>query len=325
LNALTLRQNEELFALNQSLEMKVQERTEEILQKSQALEALNASLKRSFVDTIRLVSSLVETLNPNLGNYLNSVSKLSKRMARRLGLENQAVEQIEIAGMLHDIGLLGMPQAMLQKEPEEMAGAELKLFKQHPTIGQLCLQPVERLDPVGIIVFSHHENVDGSGFPSGMTGDDIPVGAKIIRVAADFIGMIDKWPKNALGIRQKAMKYLGNSVVNLAIEDPLILAHEVIKQLLFRQVKRLYDPDIFNCLAETLEEDKESSLKASQKSVSISVWFLEPGMKLSQELRIRDGRLLLARNSVLNASMISAIQKLATADLIDERIETSVD
>lgn len=324
LNALTLRQNKELIALNQSLEKKVQERTEEILQKSKALEVANASLEKSFVDTIRLLSSLVETLNPSLGKYLNAVAQLSKRMAKRMGLEKHDVEQIEIAGMLHDIGLMGLPQTMLQKEPEEMAESELKLFKQHPVIGQLCLQPVERLDPVGLIVFSHHENVDGTGFPNAVTGDEIPFGAKIVRIAADFTGMINKWPKDAFGIRQKAMKFLGNSVVNLAIEDPRILAQEIIKQLLFRQVKRLYDPDVFNCLAETLEEDKEISRASSDKSVSISVWFLKPGMKLNQELRIRDGRLLLARNSVLSASMISAIQKLANAELIDERVETSV-
>jgi response regulator RpfG family c-di-GMP phosphodiesterase len=324
LNALTRHQNKELIALNQDLEKKVQERTEEIRQKNKALEAANVSLEKSFVDTIRLLSSLVETLNPYLGKYLNAVAQLSKRMARRLALENQDVEHIEIAGMLHDIGLMGLPQAMLRKEPEEMTESELKLFKQHPIIGQLCLQPVERLDPVGVIVFSHHENVDGTGFPNALSGEEIPVGAKIIRIAADFTGMIVKWPKDAFGIRQKAMKYLGNSAVNIAIEDPRILAQEIIKQLLFRQVKRLYDPDIFNCLAETIEEDKETGRKSSEKSVSISVWFLKPGMKLNQELRIRDGRLLLTRNSVLSASMISAIQKLATAELIDERVETTV-
>lgn len=324
LNVLTIRQNKELIALNQSLEKKVLERTEEILQKSKALEAANVSLEKSFVDTIRLLSSLVETLNPNLGKYLNAVGQLSKRMANRMGLEKPDVEQIEIAGMLHDIGLLGLPQSMIQKEPEDMNDGELKLFKQHPVIGQLCLQPVERLDPVGVIVFSHHENVDGTGFPNALSGDEIPAGAKIVRIAADFLGMVGKWPKDAFGIRQKAMKFLGNSVVNLAIEDPRILVQEIIKQLLFRQVKRLYDPDIFNCLVETLEEDKENSRKDSEKSVSISVWFLKPGMKLNQELRIRDGRLLLARNSVLSASMISAIQKLTNAELIDERVETSV-
>jgi response regulator RpfG family c-di-GMP phosphodiesterase len=323
LNELTIRQNTELTALNQNLEMKIQERTEEILLKSKALEQANASLERGFIDTIRLLSSLVETLNPNLGSYLNFVAQLSKRMGRILGLEKQDLDQIEIAGMLHDVGLLGLPKTLLQKNPDEMTDAEIKLFKHHPVIGQLCLQPVERLDPVGAIVFSHHENYDGSGFPNGMTGENIPLGARIIRVAADYTGLVRQWPSDTFGIRQRAVKYLGQSVLDLSINDPQLLVQEIIKQLLYRQAKRLYDPVVINSLVETLEEDKEANRKLVDKSVSISLWFLKPGMKLNQELRVRDGRLLLARDSVLNASMISAIQKLAKTILIDERIEIS--
>jgi response regulator RpfG family c-di-GMP phosphodiesterase len=323
LNELTIRQNTELTALNQNLEMKIQERTEEILLKSNALEQANASLERGFIDTIRLLSSLVETLNPNLGSYLNFVAQLSKRMGRILGLEKQDLDQIEIAGMLHDVGLLGLPRTLLQKNPDEMTDAEIKLFKHHPVIGQLCLQPVERLDPVGAIVFSHHENYDGSGFPNGMTGEDIPLGARIIRVAADYTGLVRQWPSDTFGIRQRAVKYLGQSVLDLSIDDPQLLVQEIVKQLLYRQAKRLYDPNVINSLVETLEEDKESNRKFVDKSISISLWFLKPGMKLNQELRVRDGRLLLARGSVLNASMISAIHKLAKTILIDERIEVS--
>ena len=109
LNALTLRQNAELTALNQDLEKKIQERTLEIQMKNRALEAANASLERGFVDTIRLLSSLVETLNPKLGSYLNFVAQLAKRMGHGFGLDKQELDQIEIAGLLHDIGLLGLP------------------------------------------------------------------------------------------------------------------------------------------------------------------------------------------------------------------------
>ena len=96
--------------LNQDLEKKIRERTLEILTKSQALEEANASLERGFVDTIRLLSSLVETLNPRLGSYLNFVAQLAKRIGQGFGLDKQEQEQIEIAGLLHDIGLLGLPK-----------------------------------------------------------------------------------------------------------------------------------------------------------------------------------------------------------------------
>ncbi|MBI5591379.1 MAG: response regulator [Deltaproteobacteria bacterium] len=324
LHKLTAQQNEALTELNQDLEKKIRERTLEILIKSQALEEANASLERGFVDTIRLLSSLVETLNPRLGSYLNFVAQLAKRMGEGFGLDKQEQEQIEIAGLLHDIGLMGLPKILLEKDKEDMVEAELKLFKQHPIIGQICLQPVERLDPVGTIIFSHHENYDGSGFPDGLMGEQIPLGARIIHVAADYTGFIRKWPKDILEIRQRAVKYLGHSAKNIVTNDPQILIREIIKQILFRQANHQYDPDVVNKLVQILEEDRETNKKPGEKSISISLWFLKPGMKLSQELRVSDGRLLLARGSVLNAEMISAIQKLSKTILIDERIEISV-
>lgn len=324
LNALAAQQNEALTELNQDLERKIQERTLEILMKSQALEEANASLERSFIDTIRLLSSLVETLNPRLGSYLNYVAQLAKQIGQKLGLDKQEQEQIEIAGLLHDIGLLGLPKSMLEKNREDMVEAELKLFNQHPFIGQICLQPVERLDAVGAIIFSHHENYDGSGFPDGLVGDQIPLGARIIRVVADYTGFTRRWPKNIIEIRQQAVKHLGHSAKNIVTDDAQILIQEIVKQILFRQAGHQYDPDVVNKLVQVLEGNQEKNERSDEKSVSISLWFLKPGMKLTQELRVRDGRLLLARGSVLNTEMISSIQKLAKTILINERLEISV-
>ena len=245
-------------------------------------------------------------------------------MGQGFGMDKQEQDQIEIAGLLHDIGLMGLPQTLLEKDKEDMAEAELKLFKQHPIIGQICLQPVERMDPVGAIVFSHHENFDGSGFPDGLKGEQIPLGARIIHVAADYTGFIRKWPKEIIEIRQRAVKYLGHSAKNIVTDDPQILIQEIIKQVLFRKANHQYDPDVVNKLVQILEEDQDTNKKPVEKSISISLWFLKPGMKLTQELRVRDGRLLLARGSVLNAETISGIQKLAKTILIDERLEISV-
>ncbi|MEI6259223.1 MAG: HD domain-containing phosphohydrolase [Deltaproteobacteria bacterium] len=325
LNALTAQQNEALNELNQNLETNIRERTLEILLKSQALKEANTSLERSFVDTIRLLSSTVETLNPRLGSYLNFVAQLAKRMGQGFGLDKQEQDQIEIAGLFHDIGLLGLPQTLLQKDVEDMVESELKLFKQHPTIGQICLQPVERMDAVSSIVFSHHENYDGSGFPSGLKGEKIPLGARIIHVAADYTDSIRKWPKDIIAIRQRAVKYLGHSVKNVVTENPQILIQEITKQILFRKANHQYDPLVINKLVQILEEDQEKNWKPGEKSISISLLFLKPGMKLTQELRVNDGRLLLARGSVLNATTIAAIQKLAKIIMIDKRIDISVD
>jgi response regulator RpfG family c-di-GMP phosphodiesterase len=95
------------------------------LEMTRQLEEANASLERSFVDTIRLLSSLVETLNPSLGTYLNFVAQLAKRMGHGSGLDKQEQGQIETAGLLHDIGLLGLLKMLLNKNMEDMVEAEL--------------------------------------------------------------------------------------------------------------------------------------------------------------------------------------------------------
>ena len=325
LNALTAQQNEALTELNQNLEKKIQERTLEILLKSHALEEANTSLERSFVDTIRLLSSTIETLNPRFGSYLNSVAQLAKRIGQGLGLNKQEQDQIEIAGLFHDIGLLGLPQTLLQKDVDDMVESELKLFKQHPIIGQICLQPVEKMDAVSTIVFSHHENYDGSGFPSRLKGEQIPLAARIIHVAADYTGLIWKWPKDVIAIRQWAIKHLGHSALNIVTENPQILVQEITKEILFSRANHQHDPVVINKLVQILEEDQENDWKLGEKSISISLWFLKPGMKLTQELRVNDGRLLLARGSVLNATTISSIQKLSKTILIEKRVDISVD
>ncbi len=204
------------------------------------------------------MSSLVETLNPRLGSYLSFVAPLAKRIGQVFGLDKKEQEQIEIAGLLHDIGLLGLPKILLEKDMEDMVEAELKLFKQHPIVGQICLQPVERLDLVGAIVYSHHENYDGSGFPDGLHGEQIPLGARIVHVAAAYAGFVRRWPKDIGEIRQRTVKYLGHSAKNIVTDDPQILIQEVAKQLLFRQANQRYDPDLVSKLVQILQEDQQA-------------------------------------------------------------------
>ena len=99
---LTNKQNKELNELNKDLERKVEERTREIIEKNKELEESNIKLEKSFMDTIRLLASLIESLNPKLGRYMRHVAELAREVAEEYGLEKKDLDQIEMAGMIHD-------------------------------------------------------------------------------------------------------------------------------------------------------------------------------------------------------------------------------
>lgn len=321
---LTARQNQELSELNHGLEKKIEERTLELLQKSKALEEANESLARGFVDTIRLLFSLVETINPKLGSYLSFVGQLARRIAQEFGMDQQELDQIEIAGILHDIGLLGIPRRVFEKEEQDMVEAELILFKQHPIIGQICLQPVEKLEVAGNIIFCHHENYDGTGFPSGLLADQIPLGSRIIHVAADYAGMLRRWPESIPEIRQKSIKYLGHSARQINTQNPKKLIQEIIKQILIKRSFREYDPEVVKKLVKIQEADSSEKDNSVSKSISVSLKYLKPGMTTAKDLRTSDGRLLLARGITLKPELIAAIRKLAETSLVDYRVDIVV-
>jgi len=330
LNELTSRQNTELIALNSDLENKIQERTNDIVMKSLALEEANASLERGFLDTIRLLSSLVETLNPKLGSYLSFVGQLSRQIGQELQLDNAELDQIEIAGLIHDIGLLGLPQNMTVKDENDMTDSELTTYKQHPMIGQICLQPVERLDTVGEIIFTHHENFDGTGFPNGIRRDMIPLGARIVHAAADYSMVLRKWPENIAEIRRLTIRYLGHSAQNIDTDDPRVLQTEVAKLILNRWSRSKYDPDIVKKLIYILqkEQDERGTIDEdffSTQTLSVSLKYLKPGMTLAKEIRTLDGRLLLLRGTVLDDSLISTVRKLNETVQFDGRLEIVVE
>ena len=146
------------------------------------------------MDTIRLLSSLIEMIHPVLGEYMIKVGELSKMLAEDMELEKNMVEQIEIAGLFHDIALLGQPENILSKNVTHMNSNEFGLYSQHPVIASLSFQSVKRLSGVGEIILNHHENYDRSGFPKSLKGSEIPIGSSIISVVSDYCWIIQTGP-----------------------------------------------------------------------------------------------------------------------------------
>lgn len=132
-------------------------------------------------------------------SHSEEVAALGRMLALGLDFTPQAAELIHIAGHLHDIGKIGLPDAVLRK-PGPLTSAEWEMVRLHPVIGAAIVRPVAALTgPGGIadMILHHHERFDGSGYPHGLAGEAIPLGARIIAVADSLSAMLQFRPYKA--------------------------------------------------------------------------------------------------------------------------------
>ncbi len=317
---LTNKQNKELDELNKSLEKKVELRTLEIRQK-------NVELEKSFVDMIRLLSSLIGTLNPKLGQYMGYVAQLARELAEDFQIDKEELDQIEMAGMIHDIGLLGLPDDILTIDEDHMDTEQLKMFSQHPVIASTCLESVERLNRVGEIILYHHEHVDGTGFPAGLKGDNIPLGSRIIGAVADYCKIVCTWPKDPEKIKQRARQYFGSAIKDINNSEPEKMLEKIGQKIILLQANQKYDMDVVVNLVKKVKEPAEVKEVRKQKGkgvVKVGFEDLKEGMVLVTDLRLKDGRLLLVKGTRLKNSLIKKVQIIGERKLLDGQIFVSV-
>jgi HD-GYP domain-containing protein (c-di-GMP phosphodiesterase class II) len=118
------------------------------------------------------------------------VAEYSMAIARLLGLPNAEVDTIRLAGLCHDVGKIGLPANILQKDENDLEDNELLWIMKHPIDGATLLEGVPELSNLCQLVLAHHEEYDGNGYPAGLVGDQIPIGARIIHAASDYHKMI---------------------------------------------------------------------------------------------------------------------------------------
>ncbi len=134
------------------------------------------------------VAAIVEGRDPDLGGHHQRLGKYAALFAQHLGCSPEDIELLSIGACVHDIGKLTISDHILNK-PARLTATEFALVKQHAEIGNQLLDPLG-LDPrISEIVHSHHENYDGSGYPKGISGEAIPVFARMIRICDSFDAM----------------------------------------------------------------------------------------------------------------------------------------
>ncbi len=115
------------------------------------------------------------------------------RIGRDLGLDDDCLRDLEAAAILHDIGKIGVPDAILRK-PSKLTEEEYAVIKKHPEYGWAVLRAVPGFERVSLFVLHHHEAFDGKGYPAGLRGDEIPIGSRIVSVMDSFDAMVSSRP-----------------------------------------------------------------------------------------------------------------------------------
>jgi HD-GYP domain-containing protein (c-di-GMP phosphodiesterase class II) len=172
---------EELARHNRELEMRVRERTEE--------------LRQTHLEVIRRLAQAAEWRDDNTGLHITRMSRLVYRLARRAGLDDDAAEMLMHASTMHDIGKIGIPDRILLK-PGPLEPAEWEHMKTHTMIGAQLLtgSRAPTIQLAEMIARTHHERWDGSGYPAGLAGEEIPLPARICSICDVFDALVSERP-----------------------------------------------------------------------------------------------------------------------------------
>jgi len=147
---------------------------------------------RPLQDTITALAFAVEAKDPHTENHSQKVSRQAAQIARQAGLSDVEIEEIRLAGLVHDVGKIHVPAPVLYK-PGRLTAQEYEIMKSHAAWGAKILEPL-KVTAIERIVRHHHERYDGTGYPEGLAGDKIPLGARIVAVAESFDNMVSDLP-----------------------------------------------------------------------------------------------------------------------------------
>ena len=177
------------------------EQMHEIKRINEMLKESKEQLERAYLDTIQSLRYAVEAKDPYTRGHSDRVSEYAVLIGRKMGLSEDEIKTLQIGGLFHDIGKIGVPDTILQKEAK-LTDDEYSQIKNHPSIGAHILGEAEAFKDIIPIVKYHHERFDGRGYPSRLSGEKIPLLARITAVADTFDAMTSKRSyRNALDIQ----------------------------------------------------------------------------------------------------------------------------
>jgi response regulator RpfG family c-di-GMP phosphodiesterase len=286
LQALTTAQNAELKTLNTGLEQRVQERTGELRQ-------ANDQLRRNYLTSIKIFSNLMELRSGVLAGHGKRCAHLARKVAAAMGVAEDEMQDIFVAALLHDVGFMALPDAILSKPVGKLAAPELATYQRHPVLGAQSFMALDDHQAVAALIRGHHERFDGGGYPDQLQGSQIPLGARILAVVDTFDDLTHGHLTGAA------------------------LTEAEARTLVQRGRGNQFDPEVVDVFLHITQVQKPKPIRIEPFTPEN----LKPGMVLAKDLLSKEGVLLLSAGHVLTADMVSRIRKYEKT----ESLELSLD
>lgn len=157
------------------------------------IKQLEEQIAASRSSVICALNQLVDLKDLNTGVHSTRLAEWGMRVGQELGLEEDALQNLEVAALLHDIGKVGIPDSILRK-PGQLDPDEYALMKKHPEFGWAVLRLLPGFERAALDILHHHESFDGSGYPAGLKGSEIPIVSRIVSVIDSFDAMVSSRP-----------------------------------------------------------------------------------------------------------------------------------
>lgn len=284
---------DELEILNRELDQRVEARTQEIYQTNLFLEHSYQQLHTQFLNSVKVFSNLIEMSSPLMAGHGRRVAEIARFIGLEMKLLDSEIQNLYIAGLLHDIGKIGLPEKVLNTPYTQLDAANKLVIAKHCEKGQLALMALPELHQVATYIANHHERMDGRGYPHGIAGPEIPIGARILAVAED-------WDELQMGLL--ASQKLG-----------MDQAIEFIKQ----GAGKRYDSEVVKALPAALHQIQYMP-KSTEKMVDSEK--ILPGQILSRDLVSPEGMLLMAKGGSVTTRLVEYLATLYQKEKISLKI-----
>jgi len=281
----------ELSVWNTQLEQRVQEQTLDIQRSNRNLRVLNEKLERNFQNSLEAFSGLIELCDTQKSNHAKMVAELSVRIAEALDISEHETATVRAGALLHDIGKIGISEAVLKKDSRGLTFSERKEYEQHPVRGQAAVEPIECLREAGRLIRHHHEWMNGAGYPDGIGGTDIPLGARIIAVADAIDRFANPGPNGG--------RYDFTAALSVVEQD----------------AGKKYDSSIILGVKPVIEGiEKSFSCFLDVPENQCPPEELHPGMRLSRFMRTGTGLLFMSAGTELTEKNIETLNRIREID-----------
>ncbi len=253
----------------------------------ESLRGLKKTLRRNFQDMVGLLVITISQSNNFLGGHIKRVAELSKSFSEYLRFDKETIFRIYYGALLHDLGMVGMPQEIVSGREKDLKESEIALYRKHPLIGEKMISTAYDLKQTARIIRGHHEEYGGDGYPDGTAGKEIPIGARLVRFTNDYDNYIFK---NQIKASDAA---------------------SMIKE----QAGYIYDPSLARQFVEFIKQNVDKQ-EAADSATAISIADLQTGMYIAENIVLQNGMLLIPKGLVLDDIMLGKIRSFDT--LLDQ-------